>query len=82
MSDALYGQVNKNREVYYLNVVFIVCKLMGFYIKTEYHTSHGRINLVLQTDKYVYIIEFLFGDAEYQAMGSENSWKSCPGVHL
>ena len=31
----------------------------------EYHTSNGRIDLVLQTDRYVYIMEFkLNGTAE------------------
>lgn len=38
---------------------------MGFYTKVEYHTSEGRIDLVLQTDKYIYIMEFkLDGTAE------------------
>ena len=44
---------------------FIVFKLIGFYVKAEYHTSEGRIDLVLQTDKFVYIMEFkLDGTAE------------------
>ena len=31
----------------------------------EYHTSRGRIDLVLQTDKFIYIMEFkLNGTAE------------------
>lgn len=65
MADTSYEQVGKDREVYYQNVLFIVCKLMGFYVKAEYHTSRGRIDLVLQTDKYVYIMEFkLDGTAE------------------
>ena len=34
-------------------------------MKAEYHTSEGRIDLVLQTDKFVYVIEFkLDGTAE------------------
>ena len=44
---------------------FIVSKLLGFYVQAEYHTSQGRIDLLLQTDKYVYIMEFkLEGSAE------------------
>ena len=40
-------------------------QLVGFYVKAEYHTSQGRIDLVLQTDKYVYVMEFkLNGTAE------------------
>lgn len=58
---------NKERELelHYQNVLFIVFKLMGFYTKVEYHTNEGRIDLVLQTDQYIYIMEFkLNGTAE------------------
>ena len=52
-------------ELHYQNVLFIVFKLVGFYVKAEYHTSEGCIDLVLQTDKFVYVIEFkLDGTAE------------------
>lgn len=38
---------------------------MTFYTQVEYKTSDGRIDLVLQTDKFVYIMEFkLDGTAE------------------
>lgn len=33
-------------------------KLIGFYVKAESHTSEGRIDLVLQTDHFIYLIEF------------------------
>lgn len=55
----------RDLELHYQNVLFIVFKLMGFYTKVEYHTSAGRIDLVMQTDKFVYIMEFkLEGTAE------------------
>jgi hypothetical protein len=55
----------KDLENHYQNVMFIVTKLMGFYVKAEYHTSEGRIDMVLQTDKYTYVMEFkLNGTAE------------------
>lgn len=55
----------RDRELHYQNVLFIVFKLIGFYVKAEYHTSQGRIDLVLQTDKYNYVMEFkLEGIAE------------------
>ena len=32
---------------------YIVYKLLGFYVKAEYHTSAGRVDMVLQTrDKH------------------------------
>ncbi len=55
----------RDLELHYQNVLFIVFKLVGFYVKAEYHTSEGRIDLVLQTDKFVYVIQFkLDGTAE------------------
>jgi hypothetical protein len=55
----------KDLENHYQNVLFIVTKLMGFYVKAEYHTSEGRIDLVLQTADCTYVMEFkLDGTAE------------------
>lgn len=63
-SDTPYELV-RDLELHYQNVLFIVFKLIGFYVKAEYHTSEGRIDLVLQTDQYIYIMEFkLEGTAE------------------
>ncbi len=55
----------RDLELHYQNVLFIVFRLVGFYVKAEYHTSEGRIDLVLQTDKFIYVMEFkLDGTAE------------------
>lgn len=63
-SDTPYELI-RDQELHYQNVLFIVFKLVGFYAKVEYHTSEGRIDLVLQTDKYIYVMEFkLEGTAE------------------
>ena len=55
----------KDLENHYQNVLFIVTKLMGFYVQAEYRTSNGRIDLVLQSNDYTYVLEFkLDGTAE------------------
>ena len=55
----------RDTELHYQNVLFIVFKLVGLYTQVEYHTSNGRIDLVLQTNQYIYIMEFkLNGTAE------------------
>ena len=52
-------------EMHYQNVLFIVFKLVGFYVQVEYHTSEGRVDLVMKTDKFIYVMEFkLNGTAE------------------
>ena len=63
-ADTTY-EVIRDQELHYENVLFIVFKLVGFYTNVEYHTNNGRIDLVLQTDKFIYIMEFkLNGTAE------------------
>ena len=64
LADCPY-ELAKDIELHYQNVLFIVFRLAGLYTKVEYHTSRGRIDLVLQTDSYVYVMEFnLDGTAE------------------
>ena len=63
-ADTTY-EIIREQELHYQNVLFIVFKLMGFYTKVEYRTSEGRIDLILQTDNFIYIMEFkLDGTAE------------------
>ena len=55
----------KNLENHYQNVLYILCKLLGLYVRAEYRTSAGRIDMVLQTKDYTYVLEFkLDGTAE------------------
>ena len=44
-------------ESHFRNILYILCKLMGLQVDAEYQTSDGRIDLLLRTDKFVYIIE-------------------------
>ncbi len=44
-------------ELYFQNTMYIMFRMMGLYVKTEYSTSNGRIDISIDTDKYVYIIE-------------------------
>ena len=59
----------RDTELHYRNVLFIVFKLVGLYTQVEYHTSQGRIDLVLKTDRYIYVMEFkLNGTADPAAL--------------
>lgn len=55
-------------ENHYQNVMYIITRLMGFYIQAEYRTSNGRIDLLIGTDKYVYIIELKFNGIAAEAL--------------
>jgi hypothetical protein len=62
----------KDLENHYQNVLFIVTKLMGFYVKAEYHTSEGRIDVVLQTDDCTYVMEFKLNGTAEEALAQIN----------
>lgn len=63
-SDIPY-EITRELELHYQNVLFIVFRLLGFYTCVEYHTSRGRIDMVVKTDRYIYVMEFkLDGSAE------------------
>lgn len=71
----------RDQELHYQNVLFIVFKLLGFYVKAEYHTSEGRIDLVLQTDRFIYVMEFkLDGTAEEALQQIEDKGYALPFV--
>jgi hypothetical protein len=77
----------KELENHYQNVIFIVSKLMGFYVKAEYHTSEGSIDLVLQAPDYTYVMEFKFNGTAEEALAQINDKQyalpfECDNRHL
>ena len=56
LSDNNY-EIQGNLELYFQNTISLMFKMMGLYVKTEYQTSDGRIDIVVDTQKCVYIIE-------------------------
>lgn len=58
----------KERENHYQNVLFIICKLIGVYVRAEYHTSQGSIDMVIQTAGYTYVMEFKLDGTAEQAL--------------
>lgn len=50
------------------NAIYILLTLIGTETETEVHTSHGRIDLVVKTSDYIYIIELKFDKSAGEAM--------------
>lgn len=71
-ADTTY-EVIREQELHYENVLFIVFKLVGFYTKVEYHTNNGRVDLILQTDKFIYIMEFKLNGTAEEALQKINN---------
>ena len=50
-------QVAGRAELYFQNVLYVLFKLLGFYVDVERHTTDGRMDILVQTADYVYILE-------------------------
>jgi hypothetical protein len=63
-SDTDYKIVGK-MELYFQNAMYVVFKLMGFYTEVERTTNRGRIDVLIKTKDYIYVMELkLDGSAE------------------
>ncbi len=50
-------QVMGNMELYFQNTLYVFFRLMGFYVEVERHTTDGRMDILMQTPQYIYILE-------------------------
>ena len=55
-------------ELHYHNVIYLTLTLMGFYVRAEYHTSDGRCDAMVQTDRFIYIFEFKYDKSAREAL--------------
>jgi len=67
-ASAPYDSVKDDKENHFQNMMCVVFKMMGFYSHTEYHTSNGRIDLLLETPQYRYIMKFKLDGIARQAL--------------
>ncbi len=50
-------QVAGKAELYFQNVLYVLFKLLGFYVDVERHTTDGRMDILVKTSDYIYILE-------------------------
>ena len=48
--------------------IYVIMELVGEYVEAERHTSNGRIDLLLQTMDYIYIIELKINSSAEEAL--------------
>lgn len=59
-------------ELYFQNAMYLVFKTIGFYTEVERHTADGRIDILLQTARYVYIFELKLDGTAQEALQQIN----------
>ena len=72
-------QVVGNQEIYFQNTLYVFFKMLGFYVEVERHTANGRIDILIQTPHYVYILELKINqtaDVALQQIGEKGYAKA------
>src|SRR5574344_59192 len=55
-------------ELYFQNAMYVIFKIMGFYTEVERTTSRGRIDVLIKTKDYIYIIELKLDGSTDEAL--------------
>lgn len=55
-------------ELYFQNATYVFFKMMGFYVEVERPTSDGRMDMIIKTSKYIYILEFKLDGTASEAL--------------
>ena len=66
-------QIVGEAELYFQNVFYLICKLLGFYGEVERATSDGRMDAVVKTPQYIYVFEFKLDKPAQEALDQINS---------
>lgn len=67
LSDTDY-QIVGDAELYFQNAFYLISKMLGFYTEVERTTSDGRIDMVIKTRDYIYIMEFKLDGTPQEAL--------------
>lgn len=63
-----YDLSNDKPEIYFENNLFLIFCILGMDAATEWKTSRGRIDILLKTPKYLYVIELKLNKSAQQAL--------------
>jgi hypothetical protein len=63
LADIPYNLSLSKYEAFYHSIIFVALKLSNLAVTVEKETNLGRIDMLVQTERYVYIIEFKMDNA-------------------
>lgn len=61
-------ELNDQSERHYQVIFYLVIKLMGQFTDAEVRSARGRADLVVKTDRYIYVFEFKFNGTPEEAL--------------
>ncbi|MEG1544536.1 MAG: PD-(D/E)XK nuclease domain-containing protein, partial [Tannerellaceae bacterium] len=65
-------ELSDNTERHYHNVFYIVFTLLGQYADVEVRSSHGRADMVVKNNDYIYVFEFKLSGTAEEALAQIN----------
>lgn len=68
MASVPYHLTRNKPEIYFENNLYIIFRLIGLTAHTEWHTSDGRIDLLLDTPRFLYVMELKLNGSAEEAM--------------
>lgn len=65
-----YGESSEYHiyENRFRDVMYIICRLMGMSVQCELHTAVGRIDMTVETHRYIYVMEFKIDQSPQRAL--------------
>ena len=66
-----YEQARQSEATYH-NVLFLLFTMLGYRTESEHHMSHGRCDLMVKTDRIIYLFEFKYDGSAEEAMRQIN----------
>lgn len=68
MSRIPYTLSKGRAESYFQNNLYIIFSLLGFAVESEYATARGRIDILLKTPDYIYVMELKLNGTPEEAL--------------
>lgn len=65
-------ELDDKKERHYQVVFYLVAKLLGQFIQAEVHSVRGRADMVVKTDRYIYVFEFKLDGRAEEALAQIN----------
>ena len=63
-----YPVTQNKSELFFEQGLYIILRVLGLHVHTEMATSNGRIDLLVETDRYVYVIELKLDKTPEEAL--------------
>ena len=61
-------QIIGDEEIYFQNTLYTFFKMLGLYVEVERHTSDGRMDILMQTREYIYVMELKVNKTAEEAL--------------